>query len=198
MRTRSAASASLATVLFLAVSALTSFAARPDYDIKKISPAVDLTPQISFNFGPTSHPTTTRSQQWLEVEVNFESNVDWTDELTVRYFILLAGQCLTGEVTHIDIPRGRDLYSVAFVSPKTIARILNGKPLSSLDIQDVGVQLVSKGQVLTTKSYKTQGDQQWWQSQPQVTGKVLNKNQTPFASLYWDRYEQIKAPATPQ
>ena len=27
---------------------------------------------------------------------------------------------------------------------------------------------------------------------PQVAGLVLNKNETPFAPLYWDRYEQIK------
>lgn len=189
-------SASLASLLLLVLSSTYSFA-RPDYDIKKIAPAVDLTPQITYNFGPSQHPQT-RSQQWLEVEVSFESNVDWTDELTVRYFILLAGQCLTGEVTHIDIPRGRDLYSVMYVSPRTIARVLNGRPLTGLDIQDVGVQLVSKGQVLVTKSYKARGDLQWWQSLQQVTGKVLNKNQTPFQSLIWDRYEQIKAPAPPQ
>jgi len=27
---------------------------------------------------------------------------------------------------------------------------------------------------------------------PQISGFVLNKNETPFAPLYWDRYEQIK------
>jgi hypothetical protein len=193
MRTRSALFASL---LLLALPTLSSFG-RPDYDIKKISPAVDLTPQYSFNFGPVEHPQP-RAQQWLEVEVSFESNVDWTDELTFKYYILLADQCLTGEVTHIDIPRGRDLYSVMYVSPRTIARILNNRPLTSLDIQDVGVQIVSKGQVLVTRSYKAQGDQQWWQSLQQVTGKVLNKDQTPFASLLWDRYEQIKVPAVAQ
>lgn len=193
MRTCSAAFASLA---LLALSSHSSFG-RPDYDIRKISPGVDLTPAISFNFGPVQHPQP-RSEQWLEVEVNFESNVDWTDELTFRYFILLAGQCLTGEVTHIDIPKGRDLYSVMYVSPRTIARVLNGRQITSLDIQDVGIQIVSKGQVLVTKSYKTVGDAQWWQSLPQVTGKVLNKNQTPFAPLIWDRYEQIKIPAPPQ
>jgi len=196
MRTCSAAFASLLLLGLVCLSSPSAFG-RPDYDIRKISPAVDLSPQVSFNFGPVQHPQP-KAQQWLEVEVSFESNIDWTDELTVKYFILLAGQCLTGEVTHIDIPKGRDLYSVMYVSPKTIARILNGKQLTSLDIQDVGVQLVSKGQVLVTKSYKAQGDQQWWQNQPQVTGKVLNKNQTPFAPLIWDRYEQIKIGAPAQ
>ncbi len=60
------------------------------------------------------------------------------------------------------------------------------------------MQLVSKGQVLVTRSFKARGDQQWWQNLQQVTGKVLNKNQTPFAPLIWDRYEQIKAPGAAQ
>jgi hypothetical protein len=187
MRTCSAAFASLLLL------ALTSFGQRADYDIKKIAPAVILSPSVSFNFGP-QHPQG-KAEQWLEVEVNFESRVDWTDELTVKYYILLADQCLTGEVTHIDIPAGRDLYSVMYVPPRTIARITNGRQLTGLDIKDVGVQLVSKGQVIATKSFKTQGATQWWQNLQQVTGKVLNKNQTPFAPLIWDRYEQIKIPA---
>ncbi len=192
MRTCTAA---LASLLILAASAMPSFG-RADYVIKKIAPAVDLSPAISFNFGP-QHPQG-QAQQWLEVEVQFQSTVPWTDELTFKYYILLAGKCLTGEVTHVDIPAGRDLYSVMYVSPRTIAKILNGKQLASMDIQDVGVQIVNNGQVLTTKSYKTQGETQWWQNLPQVTGLVLNKNQTPFGPLIWDRYEQIKAPANGQ
>jgi len=192
MRTIAATAAGL---LILALCPHASYGQRRDYDIVRISPAVDLTPQVSFNFGPNQHPSP-RSQQWLEVEVDFSSAVDWTDELTVNYFILLDGQCLTGAVTHIDIPKGRDLYSVMYVSPYTIGRILNGQPLNSQDIQDVGVQLVSKGQVVVTKSFKARGAQEWWQNLPQVPGKVLNKDQTPFGPLIWDRYVQIKVPTT--
>jgi len=191
MRTIAATAASL---LILALCPHSSYGQRRDYDIVRISPAVDLTPQISFNFGPVEHPAP-RSQQWLEVEVDFMSNVDWTDELTVNYFILISGQCLTGTVTHIDIPKARDIYSVMYVSPYTLARILNGQQLTGADIQDVGIQLVSKGQVLVTKSFKARGAQEWWQGLPQVTGKVLNKDQTPFGPLIWDRYAQIKIPA---
>ena len=186
-------SAAIASLLLLTLSSLHSFAQRSDYDILKISPAVDMTPQITFQFGPESHPTP-RSQQWLEVEVNFMARPEWTDELTFNYFILLNGECLTGSVTHIDIPAGRDLYSVMYVSPRTIAKIMNGQPLTGVAIQDVGVQIVSKGEVLVTKSYKTRGATQWWQNQQQVSGKVLNKDQTPFGPLIWDRYEQLKAP----
>jgi len=33
---------------------------------------------------------------------------------------------------------------------------------------------------------------QWYATLPQVAGLVLNKNETPFMPLYWDRYCQIK------
>ena len=33
---------------------------------------------------------------------------------------------------------------------------------------------------------------QWFSALPALTGFVLNKNETPFAPLFWDHYEQIK------
>jgi len=33
---------------------------------------------------------------------------------------------------------------------------------------------------------------QWFIALPPIAGFVLNKNETPFAPLYWDRYAQIK------
>jgi len=33
---------------------------------------------------------------------------------------------------------------------------------------------------------------QWFAALPPIAGFVLNKNETPFAPLYWDRYAQIK------
>ena len=146
MRTLSAA---FAGALMLAAASVTSFG-RADYDIKKVAPAVINSPVINFTLGP--QVAQGKALQWLQVEtLAFESNVDWTDELTFKYYILLAGQCLTGEVTHIDIPKARDLYSVMYVSPRTIAKILNGHQLSPLDIQDVGVQILKQGQVLDTQ-----------------------------------------------
>src|SRR5205823_12723837 len=99
---------------------------------------------------------------------------------------LFAGKCLTGEVTHVNITKGRDLHSVMYVSPKTIAQLLNGKALTAADIQDVGVQILNKGQLVSEKSMRGQGE--WWQKLQQVTGLVVNKNETPFAPLYWDSY----------
>ncbi len=162
---------------------------RDDYAITKVQPAVVQTPEIQFT--GTQHRSG-RAEQWLEVEVQFQSNVDMTDELTFKYYILLAGKCLTGEVTHVNVPRGRDLYSVMYVSPRTLARVLEGHSMNAQAIENAGVQILFKGQLVAEKSFKEAGGE-WWQKMQQIPGLVLNKNQTPFSPLYWDRYEAIKA-----
>lgn len=181
---------SLLALVFLAL-AVPSFGAA-DYAIVKVQPSVIRTPQYNFT---GDQRRTGPALQWLEVEVNFMSNVPFTDEMTFRYYILLGGKCLTGEVTHVSIPKGRDLYSVMYVSPRTLEQVLGGKVITGSSIENVGVQMLLKGQVVDTKSFKDIGNPQWWQSMQQLPGLVFNKNETPFAPLYWDRYEAIKAPA---
>ena len=34
---------------------------------------------------------------------------------------------------------------------------------------------------------------QWYNALQGIAGFVLNKNETPFAPLYWERYPQIKS-----
>ncbi|MGA3170468.1 MAG: Amuc_1102 family pilus-like protein [Chthoniobacteraceae bacterium] len=190
--------AALAGLLSLTLSSFAQYGGGygASYVIKSVSPAVWTSPEISYTLGP-QHPQG-QARQWLEVEVDFQSYVPWTDELTFKYYILLTNRCLTGQVTHVDIPKGQDLYSVMYVPPRTIQQILNGRPLDTADIVDVGVQILNQGQVVATKSYKAYGQSQWWQNMQQVNGKVLNKNQTPFAGLFWDRYEQIKSTSDQQ
>jgi hypothetical protein len=184
---------SILAVSLLALGTTTTFAQRgAEQVIKKVAPAVVPTPDIQFQ--GTAHRTG-RAEQWLEVEVNFESAPEWTDELTFKYYILLAGKCLTGEVTHVNIPKGRDLNSVMYIAPRTLQRLLDNKALTPNVIENVGVQILNKGAVVATESFKRMPNPQWWQSMPQVSGMVINKLDTPFAPLYWDRYEAIKPPA---
>ena len=53
------------------------------------------------------------------------------------------------------------------------------------------VTLVQGGAVKAELSL-TRAPAQWFAALPPITGFVLNKNETPFAPLYCDRYAQIK------
>ena len=161
-----------------------------EFQIAKISKNLITTPQYTYSGGQQYQAN--QREQWLEVEVEFASVPEFTDELTFKYFILFNGKLLTGEVAHTSIPAGRTNRSVMYVSPRTLARLMLNKPIAPTAIQNIAVQIVQQGAVKDELSL-VRAQPQWYASLPQVPGLLLNKNETPFAPLYWDRYEQIKA-----
>ncbi len=160
-----------------------------DFQITKITKNLIATAQFTYG-GAEQHPTDQR-ERWLEVEVEFTATPAWTDDLTFRYYILFNGRLLTGEVTHTNIPAGRGNRSVMYVSPRTLKRFGDNRPLTMNLFQNIAVQIVQQGTVKDELSL-VRAPAQWYSTMSQVAGFVLNKDETPFAPLYWDRYEQIK------
>ena len=169
--------------------ALAQVRAPSDFQITKITKNLISTPQFAYT-GTEQHQTNQRDR-WLEVEVEFTAAPQWTDELTFRYYILFNGKLLTGDVTHTNISAGRNNRSVMYVSPRTLARFGDNRPLMVNSFQNIAVQIVQQG-VAKDELSLTRSPPQWFATIPQISGFVLNKNETPFAPLYWDRYEQIK------
>ncbi len=146
-----------------------------------------------------------KAGQWLEVEGTF----DWTprnpepkylDDLEVNYFILLTnktrenpkGTLLSGSVAHVHTPQGKGMRSVAYVEPRVLERLFDGKlPVNVRQaVAGVGVTITRGGTVVAEKT--TQGRGQWWTDFEAESGMVLNKSQTPFAHLAWDYHEPVK------
>ncbi len=161
-----------------------------DFQISKISKNFVTSPQYTYT-GAEQFPANQR-ERWLEVEVEFATASEFTDDLTFKYYILVNGKLLTGEVTHTNIAGGKENRSVMYVSPRTLARIMGNRAVTPASVQNIAVQIVQQGAVKAESSLDRAAPQ-WFASMPQVGGFVLNKNETPFAPLYWDRYEQIKA-----
>jgi hypothetical protein len=160
-----------------------------DFKITKITRSLISAPQFAYT-GGQSYQTDQRDR-WLQVEVEFTAIPELTDELTFKYYILFNGSLLTGEVTHVNIPAGRENRSVMYVPPRVLARLANNRPITENSCQNVAVQIVQQGTVKAETSLNRAAPQ-WFATLPQVSGFVMDKNQTPFAPLYWDRYEQIK------
>lgn len=196
----------LTACLLLAVAASVAHAQQvnTEFKISKINPDLVMTPDYTVRFGPQGKRT--RSKNFLEVEVTFDwqpraKDPAFLDELTINYFILLnnksrenpQGTLLTGSVTHVAIPQEKGLNSVMYVSPRTLERFFEGKPptTASSTVTDVGITITHQGRLVAEDSWKGRG--QWWSNLQQVSGYVLNKNETPFAPLVWDYYEAIKS-----
>jgi hypothetical protein len=151
----------------------------------KVQPEVTKTPEFQLSSGGTKR---SKLGSWLEVEVEYETKPEDIDELTFKFTILIEKKLLDGEVTHINIPKGRDHYSVMYISPRTLEKLTGGKPLTGTSIENVFVEVSKQGQVLDRTSFRPGVAP----NLPHVPGLVLNKDETPFAPLYYDRYEAIK------
>lgn len=199
--------AALLTVLGLLSSLTLANAqqANTDFKMSQITPDMVTTPDYNYSFGPKGKKVS-KNKDFLEVEVSFDwqprqKKPEFLDEVTINYFILLnnksrenpQGTLLTGSVTHVAIPQAKGLNSVMYVSPRTLERFFEGKIPNSASsaVVDVGVTITQQGQLVAESSWKGKG--QWWSTLQQVSGYVLNKNETPFAPLAWDYYEAIKA-----
>src|SRR5437762_9075256 len=91
-----------------------------DFQLTKITKNLVSTPEFTYT-GAQQYPSNQRDR-WLEVEAEFAATPEFTAELTFKYFILVNGKLLTGEVTHVNITAGRENRSVMYVSPRSLAR----------------------------------------------------------------------------
>jgi len=130
-----------------------------------------------------------KTAKWLEFEVGYETKVDEIDELTFAFSALIENKLLDGEVTYVNIAKGPDHFAVMYISPKSIDKLTQGKTLTASSIQNVWVEVRYKGQLIGKESYKPGNPP----NVQRVPGMVVNKTMTPFAPLFYDRYEEIKA-----
>ena len=171
------------------VSGLLAQAPSGQIQITKINRNFITNPQ--FTYTGAEQFVSGQRDRWLEVEVEFTSTAEFADDLTMRYYILINGKLLTGEVTHTNVAGGKDRRSVMYVPPQAIIRVMEGRATAPNSVQNVAIQAVQQGTVKDEQSL-VRAAPQWYKSIPSLSGLVLNKNETPFAPLYWDRYEQIK------
>jgi hypothetical protein len=177
---------SLLSIGALATEAFAQAAVGPgSVKIGKVEPAGIKSPEYQITGGPQKR---SKIGTWLEVEVEYETKPEEIDELTFDYKILIEKTLLTGTVTYVNIPKGREHYAVMYVSPHALDKVTGGKTLNPGSI-NVWVTVSRQGQVLDNPvAYKPAQIPNF----PQQAGMVLNKSETPFAPLFYDRYEAIK------
>ncbi len=178
--------------------------------ITDIKPSLEKSPDFNIGVGPQRKAA---SQDWLWVEVTFAYKgtgrppvSGQADEITFNYYILLknasaknrVNTLLTGAITHTGVIPGSDLHhSVALVSPQTLKSFFDGKTPAAIasTVLAIGVTATIQGQLAAEVSTGAgKNKPSWWQTMPQgPPGLVLSKDQTPFAPLFYDYFEAVKA-----
>lgn len=180
---------SLLALATLVAVPLSTFAQAPigpgSIKLDKIEPEAVNTPEFNITGGQTKR---SRTEKWLVLEVGYETKAEEIDELTFKFTVLFENKLLTGEVSYVNILKDREHFASVYISPKAIKKLTGGKNMTGASLGNVWVEVSRQGQKLGELAMKQGGIP----NAPQTTGMILNKMQTPFSVLYYDRYEEIK------
>ena len=184
----------LLTVLATDASAQ-SFKAK-DAKINEVELEIQQTPQ--YQAGNVKDKKIPRPRDWVEVEVEFEISdkvikEDFVEAVMLRYYIAIQGEdnayIMTGDVTHVNVPTGEEVFSCVYVPPAVIDKA-KGKDssINTSDIRAVGVSIFVNGVELMREAEGMAPG--WWEQPSQAVSMpgVLPKGKTPFALLWIDRH----------
>jgi hypothetical protein len=172
-----------------------------DVDVKKMEFDAQKTP--SFQAGDVKGKNIPNPRDWLELEVEFTVKGDpktVVKDLLFRYYIGFrdqtgAARVLTGDVKHINIVPGEELYSAVYVSPSTLGEITGDfRRFQPSSVEAVGVEVIYNGVIVGGKSSMSGARAKFWEAAGTQPG-VLAKGDTPFALLWIDRYADAEKSA---
>jgi hypothetical protein len=151
-------------------------------------------------------------KDWMEIEIKFKvevppadkKKVKFLDKVTLKWYVAVKNPdggsgfvLLEKEVNHVNVPVDEEIYASVYLSPNSIKRMTGGDRVNKADVKEVGGEISVNGQEAYNNSgffsLSTQG--KWWTS-----GKLarydkiplLNKDETPFKILWYDRYAEIE------
>lgn len=151
-----------------------------------------------------------KPKDWLEAEVKFRVEMPKTykqkyvDSVTVKWYVAIENPTGAGyamlekEVEYVNVPVGEDVHSSVYLSPSAIMRISGSERASKRVVSHVGGEILVNGTSLKINKgryFTSKGKIGWWVSSKLSRNDsipLLNKNETPFKFLWWDRYAEIK------
>ena len=173
----------------LSFAQATRLSAEGTFKIKRIDQRFVLAPNLKG--AATGEATTGAKMQrkWLEIETTFDSAPDWADDVSLKYHVMLINKegearMFGGEITYINVEKGRGHLSAIYMHPNTVVRYGRGS------VEGVHVELWYKGQRIDQET-QPPAKARWWEGSEPVKGFLLNPQQTPWL-VFSERFESIK------
>jgi hypothetical protein len=149
-----------------------------------------------------------KPKDWLEVEVGIkipatnseQKKAGFIDQVTVKWHVAFKNPegkgfiKLSKTINHINVPIEEEIFSSVYMSPSMLKRVTGKDKAGKGDLEAVGVEVLVNGEKVGQAAEKK--PDKWWEagslSDQSDKFPLLNKNETPFAMLWWDRYAEIQ------
>lgn len=148
-----------------------------------------------------------KQKNWLEVETKLRFEMSpapksgTLERMTVKWFVAVKNPeksgtflLLTKDIEYVNIPLGDDIYASVYLSPASILRLTGSDRAGKNSVEFVGYEVLVNGQKVGEETNKSQVG--WWNAASDRISRsdtvpLLNKKETPFSVMWWDRYAEI-------
>lgn len=174
------------------------------YKAEPSKPTFDDLSSPDFNVGKTKKFS---PKDWLEIEASFKLQMapeppsKTAERVMVKWYVSVehpdkkgAYLLLTKDITHVNVPLNEEIFSSVYLSPASIKRVTGKERAGKSVVYLVGYEVLINGEKVAEESNK--GKPGWWNTASDKISRsdtvpLLNKMETPFASMWWDRYAEI-------
>lgn len=123
--------------------------------------------------------------RWGKVEVQYLTQSDWVDEVSMTFYVLTAsGIVLQDTILQVNVPKGRDHYAACFIHPRTLQRFG--------EIQRVAVGISYLEELQDFIQWPTRSHKDWWNQYSVRRGYLKKLYETPFLLNEPGKYEDTK------
>jgi len=148
-----------------------------------------------------------KPKDWLEIEAKLKISLapepasKTCEKITVKWYIAVknpekAGTLLllTKTIEHVNVPLEEDIYCSVYLSPGSLKRLTGVDKGGKRAVEYVGYEVLVNGEKKVEESDKLKPG--WWNAASDKISRsesvpLLNKNETPFSNMWWDRYAEI-------
>lgn len=198
----------LASALIAAASTVTAFGQAPKVVGDK--PSFDDLPSPEFSGGKNK---SFKPKDWLEIEAKLKVSLSpeprskTCDKITVKWYVAVKNPdkvgtmlLLTKTIEHVNVPLDQDIYCSVYLSPASIKRITGLDKGAKHSVEYVGYEVLINGEKMASDTNKGSagegGKVAWWNAQSDKISRseavpLLNKTETPFSTMWWDRYAEV-------
>jgi hypothetical protein len=149
-----------------------------------------------------------KPKDWLEVEVGIkipatnaeQKKAGFINQVTVKWYVAMDNPDAKGviklskTINHINVPIDEEVFSAVYMSPSALKRLTGKDKAGKSSVKAVGVEVLVDGVKVGEAADKQKAG--WWNagSLSDMSDKfpLLNKDETPFSMLWWDRYAEIQ------
>jgi hypothetical protein len=169
-------------------------------------PAFDDLPSPEF---PGGKSKAFKPKDWLEIETKLNLSLSpepaskTCDKIIVKWYVAVKNPekvgtflLITKDIEYVNVPLSEDVYCSVYLSPSSIKRLTGYDRAGKGSVEYVGFEVLINGEKVAQETSK--GKVGWWSAASDKISRtekvpLLNKSETPFAPMWWDRYAEVSA-----